>query len=95
MWCKRTGHDGVKQYTLPLLWSSESHFPSLTPRKRVKVSLNLFKMARAGLELELRTAISKARKSGLPVKTVGVHIRVPYPSLRVKQEEERRDHLKN
>ena len=39
-----------------------------------RASLNLFKMARAGLELELRTAISKASKSGQPVKKVGVQI---------------------
>jgi two-component system CheB/CheR fusion protein len=39
-----------------------------------RASLNLFKMARAGLDLELRTAISRARKSGQPVKKAGVHI---------------------
>jgi len=37
-----------------------------------RASLNLFKMARAGLEL--RTAISKARKSGQPVKKAGVEV---------------------
>jgi two-component system CheB/CheR fusion protein len=36
-----------------------------------RASLNLFKMARAGLDLELRTAISRARKSGQPVKKTG------------------------
>jgi two-component system CheB/CheR fusion protein len=40
-----------------------------------RASLNLFKMARAGLDLELRTALSKVRKSGLPVKKAGVHLR--------------------
>ncbi len=39
-----------------------------------RASLNLFKMARAGLDLELRTAISKAKKSGLPVKREGVRV---------------------
>lgn len=39
-----------------------------------RASLNLFKMARAGLDLELRTALSKARKSGLPVKKEGVQM---------------------
>lgn len=40
-----------------------------------RASLNLFKMARAGLDLELRTALSKARKTGQPVKKAGIHIR--------------------
>jgi len=39
-----------------------------------RASLNLFKMARAGLDLELRTAISKARKSGQPIKKEGVQV---------------------
>ena len=39
-----------------------------------RASLNLFKMARAGLDLELRTTIAKARKSGLPVKKTGVEV---------------------
>jgi two-component system, chemotaxis family, CheB/CheR fusion protein len=37
-----------------------------------KASLNLFKMARESLEFELRTAIAKARKSGIPVKKEGI-----------------------
>ena len=37
-----------------------------------KASLNLLKMAREGLGLELRTAVHKARKSGQPVKKEGV-----------------------
>lgn len=39
-----------------------------------RASLNLFKMARPGLDLELRTALSKARKSGQPVKKEGVQV---------------------
>jgi len=39
-----------------------------------RASLNLFKMARAGLDLELRTALSQARKSGQPVKKAGVQV---------------------
>lgn len=39
-----------------------------------RASLNLFKMARPGLDLELRTALSKARKSGHPVKKEGVQV---------------------
>jgi len=36
-----------------------------------RASLNLFKMARAGLDLALRTALAKASKSGQPVKKGG------------------------
>jgi len=39
-----------------------------------RASLNLFKMARAGLDLDLRTALSKAKKSGQPVKKEGVQV---------------------
>ncbi|TMC20270.1 MAG: histidine kinase, partial [Chloroflexi bacterium] len=39
-----------------------------------RASLNLFKMARAGLDLELRTTLSKARKSGLPIKKDGIQM---------------------
>ncbi len=39
-----------------------------------RASLNLYKMARAGLDLELRTAIAKARKNGQPVKKEGVQV---------------------
>lgn len=39
-----------------------------------KASFNLFKMAREGLGLELRLAISKARKSGQPVKKTGIQL---------------------
>ena len=39
-----------------------------------RASLNLFKMARAGLDLELRAALSKASKSGQPVKKGGVQV---------------------
>src|SRR6185437_378597 len=39
-----------------------------------RASLNLFKMARAGLDLHLRAAISKARKSGQPVKKEGIQV---------------------
>jgi two-component system, chemotaxis family, CheB/CheR fusion protein len=39
-----------------------------------RASLNLFKMARAGLDLELRPALAKARKSGQPVKKVGIQV---------------------
>ena len=39
-----------------------------------RASLNIFKMARAGLDLELRTAIFEARKSGQPVKKAGIQI---------------------
>ncbi|GAC1392024.1 MAG: hypothetical protein NVSMB38_14180 [Ktedonobacteraceae bacterium] len=39
-----------------------------------RASLNLFKMARAGLDLDLRTALSNARKSGQPVKKEGVQV---------------------
>ena len=37
-------------------------------------SLNLFRMARAGLDLELRAALSKAKKSGRPVKKTGIQM---------------------
>ncbi|HEY0753148.1 MAG TPA: chemotaxis protein CheB [Ktedonobacteraceae bacterium] len=37
-----------------------------------RASLNLFKMVKEGLGLELRSAISKARKSGQPVKKTGI-----------------------
>lgn len=40
-----------------------------------RASLNLFRMARAGLDLELRAALSKAKKSGRPVKKTGIQIR--------------------
>ena len=39
-----------------------------------KASLNLFKMARESLGFELRTAISKARKSGQSVKKAGIEM---------------------
>ncbi len=39
-----------------------------------RASLNLFKMVREGLGLEIRTAISKARKSGQPVRKEGVPV---------------------
>ena len=39
-----------------------------------RASLNLFKMARVGLDLALRTAISKASKSGQPVKKEGIQV---------------------
>ncbi|HEV2654162.1 MAG TPA: chemotaxis protein CheB, partial [Ktedonobacteraceae bacterium] len=39
-----------------------------------RASLNLFKMARAGLDLSLRAAISKARKSGQAVKHEGIQL---------------------
>jgi two-component system CheB/CheR fusion protein len=39
-----------------------------------RASLNLFKMARGGLDLELRTALSQARKSASPVKKEGVQV---------------------
>jgi two-component system CheB/CheR fusion protein len=39
-----------------------------------RASLNLFKMARAGLDLALRTALSNARKSGQAVKKAGIQI---------------------
>ena len=39
-----------------------------------RASLNLFKMARTGLDLALRTTLSKARKSGQPVKKAGVQV---------------------
>ncbi len=39
-----------------------------------RASLNLFKMARESLVLDLRTAISKARKSGQPVKKNGIQM---------------------
>ncbi len=42
-----------------------------------RASLNLFKMARVSLGLELRSAISKARKSGLPVKKDGILLSEP------------------
>jgi two-component system CheB/CheR fusion protein len=40
-----------------------------------RASLNLFRMARAGLDLELRAALSKAKKSARPVKKTGIQIR--------------------
>ncbi|HZR41507.1 MAG TPA: ATP-binding protein [Ktedonobacteraceae bacterium] len=40
-----------------------------------KASFNLFKMARQSLGIELRTAISKARKSGQPVKKGGIQMK--------------------
>ena len=40
-----------------------------------KASFNLFKMARESLEIELRTTISKARKSGQPVKKGGIQMK--------------------
>jgi two-component system CheB/CheR fusion protein len=39
-----------------------------------RASLNLFKMARAGLDLQLRSALAKARKSGQPVKHEGIQL---------------------
>jgi two-component system, chemotaxis family, CheB/CheR fusion protein len=42
-----------------------------------KASFNLFKMARESLGIELRTAISKARKSGQPVKKGGIQMFAP------------------
>lgn len=39
-----------------------------------RASLNLFKMARRGLDLELRTALSLVRKSGQPVKKMGIQV---------------------
>ncbi len=39
-----------------------------------RASLNLFKMARAGLDLALRIAIAKAGKSGQPVKKEGIQV---------------------
>ncbi|HEU5379988.1 MAG TPA: chemotaxis protein CheB, partial [Ktedonobacteraceae bacterium] len=39
-----------------------------------RASLNLFKMARAGLDLDLRAIISKAKKSGQPVKKTGIQL---------------------
>ncbi|GAC1370403.1 MAG: hypothetical protein NVSMB44_37500 [Ktedonobacteraceae bacterium] len=39
-----------------------------------KASLNLFKMAREGLGLELRHAISRARQSGQPVRKAGIQM---------------------
>ena len=39
-----------------------------------RASLNLFKMARAGLDLALRAALAKARKSGGPVKQEGIQL---------------------
>jgi len=39
-----------------------------------RASLNLFKMARESLGFELRAAISKARKSGQPVKKEGIQL---------------------
>ncbi len=39
-----------------------------------RASLNLFKMARESLVLDLRTAIAKARKSGQPVKREGIQM---------------------
>ncbi|HEU5374879.1 MAG TPA: CheR family methyltransferase, partial [Ktedonobacteraceae bacterium] len=47
--------------------------PYLRPAQG-RASLNLFKMARTGLDLALRTALSKARKSGQPVKKAGVQV---------------------
>lgn len=40
-----------------------------------KASLNLMKMAREGLFVELRVAIQKARKQGVPVRRKGLHVR--------------------
>jgi two-component system CheB/CheR fusion protein len=40
-----------------------------------KASLNLMKMAREGLFVELRAAIQKARKQGVPVGRKGLHVR--------------------
>ncbi len=40
-----------------------------------QVSLNLLKMAREGLMLELRTAIHKARKENVPVKKEGLRVK--------------------
>jgi two-component system CheB/CheR fusion protein len=40
-----------------------------------KASLNLMKMAREGLFVELRAAIQKARKQGVPVRRKGLHVR--------------------
>jgi two-component system CheB/CheR fusion protein len=39
-----------------------------------RASLNLFKMARAGLDMALRTLLSKARKNGQPVKHEGIQV---------------------
>jgi two-component system, chemotaxis family, CheB/CheR fusion protein len=39
-----------------------------------RASLNLFKMAREGLDLELRAMLSKAKKSGRPVKQAGIQV---------------------
>ncbi|MEO7019102.1 MAG: chemotaxis protein CheB [Ktedonobacteraceae bacterium] len=40
-----------------------------------KASLNLFKMIREGLRLELRTALHQARKSGRTIKKTGIQMR--------------------
>ncbi|HEY0757427.1 MAG TPA: ATP-binding protein [Ktedonobacteraceae bacterium] len=39
-----------------------------------KMSFNLFKMAREGLGLELRTALARAKKSDRPVRKVGIQL---------------------
>lgn len=39
-----------------------------------RASLNLFKMAKSGLDLALRTTLSKASKSGQPVKKEGIQL---------------------
>ncbi|HEU5380410.1 MAG TPA: chemotaxis protein CheB [Ktedonobacteraceae bacterium] len=46
-------------------------YPYLRPGPG-RASLNLFKMARAGLDLDLRATISKAKRSGQAVKKAGI-----------------------
>ena len=45
-----------------------------------RASLNLFKMARKGLLLELRRAIQEARKKDAPIRKEGVSLRRPGPA---------------
>jgi signal transduction histidine kinase len=50
------------------------HTSSYLEQAQGRASLNLFRMAKAGLDLELRAALSKAKKSGRPVKKAGIQM---------------------
>src|ERR1700732_377626 len=59
---------------MEILQSGAQTSPYLEPAPG-KASLNLLKMAREGLLLELRTAIHKARKQGVHVRKRGLQVR--------------------
>lgn len=54
--------------------SVRGHTSPYLEQAQGRASLNLFRMTRAGLNLELRAALSKAKKSGRPVKKAGIQM---------------------